>query len=263
VCSSDLHWLFDLDEEIPTSIEDAIKYIYSIVKINIAKSQMLIGLKSSVSMLKSLLLSEYELGPIGRLNLNKKLGLNISENEYSLCLDDLLIAAFHLLKVSNGIEYLDDIDDLKHKRVKRAADIIYDQINNSLNVLKKKIQNTLNKKSLNKRLLTPSYLFYIPAFNLERFLSSYELSQFLDQTNPLADIVHKRKLSSLGPGGLTPRTARFRVRDIHPSQYGRICPIETAEGQNAGIVTSFTTSAQIDKLGRIQNLVYELYSKSM
>lgn len=257
------HWLFDLDEEIPTSVEDAIKYIYSIVKINISKSQMLIGLKSSVSMLKSLFLSEYELGPIGRLNLNKKLGLNIAENEYSLCLDDLLIAAFHLLKVSNGIESLDDIDDLKHKRVKRAADIIYDQINNSLSVLNKKIQNTLNKKALNKRSLTPSYLFYIPPLNLERFLSSYELSQFLDQTNPLADIVHKRKLSSLGPGGLTPRTARFRVRDIHPSQYGRICPIETAEGQNAGIVTSFTTSAQIDKLGRIQNLVYELYSKSM
>jgi DNA-directed RNA polymerase subunit beta len=257
------HWIFDLDEEMPVSIDDAIKFIYTIVRPTVSKPQIMLGMKLSVYTFANMLLSEYELGPIGRLNFNKKLGLNTSENEFFLCLDDLLIAAFHLFKVSKGTEYLDDIDDLKHKRVRRAADIIYDQVSNSFNILNKKIQNTLNKKALNKRSLTPSYLFYIAPLSLERFLSSYELSQFLDQTNPLADIVHKRKLSSLGPGGLTPRTARFRVRDIHPSQYGRICPIETAEGQNAGIVTSFTTSAQIDKLGRIQNLVYKISSTSM
>jgi DNA-directed RNA polymerase subunit beta len=257
------HWIFDLDEEIPVSIEEAIKLIHSILKPNISKPHVILGMKSCLYTFSNILLHEYELGPIGRLNLNKKLGLNASENEFFLCLDDFLVAAFHLLKVSNGTEYLDDIDDLKHKRVRRAADIIYDQVSISFNIFKKKIQHTFNRKALNKRSLTPSYLFYIAPLSLERFLSSYELSQFLDQTNPLADIVHKRKLSSLGPGGLTPRTARFRVRDIHPSQYGRICPIETAEGQNAGIVTSFTTSAQIDKLGQIQNLVYEISSNSM
>ena len=244
------------EESFPLCVEDAIKYVSNIIKPNTAK------LKTGYTF-ANIFLSEYELGSIGRFHFNQRLGLNSLDNDPSLYIEDILVAALHLFKFDDGNEYVDDIDDLKYKQVKRVAETIHEQLRNSFTMLQKKIVNTLNKRSITKRPLSASYFFYIAPFNVERFFTSYELSQFLDQTNPLADIVHKRKLSALGPGGLTPRTARFRVRDIHPSQYGRICPIETAEGEKAGIVTSLTTSAQIDTKGRLESLVYCLSSRSM
>jgi DNA-directed RNA polymerase subunit beta len=244
------------EEAFPISVEDALKYVSNIVKPNITK------LKSGYTF-SNIFLNDYALGSIGRFNFNQRLGLNLLDNDKSLRVEDILVAALHLFQFDDGNEYVDDIDDLKYKQVKRIAETIQEQMRNSFSMLNKKILNTLNKRAITKRALSASYFFYIPPISLERFFTSYELSQFLDQTNPLADIVHKRKLSALGPGGLTPRTARFRVRDIHPSQYGRICPIETAEGEKAGIVTSLTTSAQIDKQGRLENLVYSISSLSM
>lgn len=261
------HWIFDELEkeqpEIPTSIEEASIYIYSIIRPSLSRPNNYHGSQPFLKIFLEIFLSEYELGTIGRLNFNRRLDLNIQENEIYLCIEDFIYAGFHLLDLWRGAKSLDDIDDLKHKRVRRAGDLIHEQIRNSFDILSNKIQSFFKKKALKKRKLNPTYFFYSSPLNLEGFLSSFELSQFIDQTNPLAEIVHKRKLSALGPGGLTPRTARFRVRDIHPSQYGRICPIETAEGQNAGIVTSFTMSAQIDELGRIQNLVYEISGTCM
>jgi len=105
--------------------------------------------------------------------------------------------------------------------------------------------------------------FFPPIIHLDRLFASYELSQYLDQTNPLADVVHKRKVSASGPGGLTARTARFRVRDIHPSQYGRICAIETAEGEKAGLVTALTITAGVDAEGHLSNQLYVLRSLQM
>lgn len=240
----------------PRSVEGAIKYVGMILKPNLSKIK---GRQS----LTNLILQDYALGSIGRFNFNQRLGMNSLAQNPNFTIEDLLSAALYLVQFVDGNQRLDDIDDLKHKRIKRVAETVHEHIQNSFIILNRKIQNTLTKRGLNKRPVSAGQLFFAPPLNLERFFTSYELSQFLDQTNPLADIVHKRKVSSLGPGGLTPRTARFRVRDIHPSQYGRICPIETAEGEKAGIVTALTTAAYIDTRGRISNLVYAMASSSM
>lgn len=244
------------DTSLPSSIEEAFKYVNNLLKPNITR------LKAGDS-LEQLILNDYALGTIGRLQFNDRLGLDAMDANLTLTVEDLIIAALYLFQVADGQAALDDIDDLKYKRVKRVAEIFQEQLHSSLTILGKKIQQTLQKRALNKRLLSPGYFLYVTPLNLERFLTAYELSQFLDQTNPLAEVVHKRKVSALGPGGLTARTARFRVRDIHPSQYGRICPIETAEGEKAGIVTALTAAAHIDVKGRIANVVYAIQSPSM
>ena len=240
----------------PRSVDEAMALLMPIIKPNTSK------IKTDPS-LNEYLLQDYPLGVIGRFNFNRRLGLNELTRDTELGLEDLVFAALHLLKFRDGQASLDDIDDLKHKRVKRVAEIVHEHLQNVLILLNKKVQNTLIKRTLTKRSISAGYFFYMPILNLERLFTSYELSQFLDQTNPLADIVHKRKLSALGPGGLTPRTARFRVRDIHPSQYGRICPIETAEGEKAGIVTALTTASSISHEGHITNIMYAISSPSM
>nr|YP_009258765.1 beta subunit of RNA polymerase [Cylindrocystis brebissonii]ANI25887.1 beta subunit of RNA polymerase [Cylindrocystis brebissonii] len=246
-------------EEIPFFVEDITKDLFYQLK---PKQKEVQTQQSIYEQFHSLFVESYELGHIGRFNLNKRLNLNISQKELFLRSQDLIAAADFLIKTTNGIGYLDDIDDLKHKHIKNVSNFLGEHLKTSLNTLNILIQRNLNKIVIRKRRTQwgtiPKNLISLNGIPFQRFFISYPLSQFLDQTNPLSELVHKRKLSSLGPGGLTTRTASFRVRDIHPSQYGKICPIETAEGQNAGVVISFATCVQLDTNGLFKNPIYEI-----
>nr|YP_009667711.1 RNA polymerase beta subunit [Schistochila macrodonta]QCW58487.1 RNA polymerase beta subunit [Schistochila macrodonta] len=201
-----------------------------------------------------------ELGKIGRLNLNKKLDIAVPENETFLLPHDILAAVDYLIKLKFGIGKLDDIDHLKNKRVCSVADLLQDQLKLALNRLENSIRQILRGAAKRKRLPTPKSLVTptLLVITLKEFFGSHPLSQFLDQTNPLTEMVHKRRLSSLGPGGLTRRTAGFQVRDIHSSHYGRICPIETSEGMNAGLIGSLAIHAKINILGCLESPFYKV-----
>jgi len=205
-----------------------------------------------------------ELGRIGRLNPNKKLNLDVPENETFLLPQDILTAVDYLIKLKFGVGRLDDIDHLKNRRVCSVADLLQDQFRLGLNRLENSIRQILRGATKRKRLPTPKSLVTPTplVMTFKEFFGSHPLSQFLDQTNPLTEMVHKRRLSSLGPGGLTRRTAGFQVRDIHPSHYGRICPIETSEGMNAGLIGSLAIHAEINSLGCLESPFYKISALS-
>jgi len=197
----------------------------------------------------------YKLGTIGRLNLNRRLNLSFSKSNNSLLPQDLIAAAEVLVRMSLGKESMDDIDHLKNKHVISVADMLRKQLSISLVDLQIQVRRAIRRSASSKRLLPPRSLMVSRPLTqmFHQFFGSHELIQFLDQTNPLAEMAHKRKLSLLGPGGLTRRTASFRTRDIHPSHYGRICTIETSEGMNAGVIPSLSICAQVDPQGVIEN----------
>nr|YP_010881322.1 RNA polymerase beta subunit [Moerckia flotoviana]WIA67274.1 RNA polymerase beta subunit [Moerckia flotoviana] len=201
-----------------------------------------------------------ESGRMGRLNLNKRLNLGVPENEIFSLPQDILAAIDYLIRLKLGTGTLDDIDHLKNRRVCSVADLSRDQLRLALNRLESSIRQILRGATKRKRFPTPKILVaptpLITTFK-ESF-GSHPLSQFLDQTNPLTEMVHKRRLSSLGPGGLTRRTASFQVRDIHPSHYGRVCPIETSEGMNAGLIASLAIHARISTLGCLESPFYRI-----
>lgn len=203
----------------------------------------------------------FELGKTGRLNLNKKFNLNIPEQETFLLPQDILAAVNYLIKSQFGMGKFDDIDHLKNKRVCSVADLLQDHLKLALNRLENSVRQIMRGANKRKRLPTlKSLITPTPVITtFKEFFGSHPLSQFLDQTNPLTEMVHKRRLSSLGPGGLTRRTAGFQVRDIHPSHYGRICPIETSEGMNAGLIGSLAIHAQINYLGDLESPFYKIY----
>lgn len=203
----------------------------------------------------------YDMGKQGRISFNKKLGLTISLNQTTLTAQDLLFATDYLIKVEKGLKGIDDIDHLKNRRVRTSGELIQLQLGTGLVRLEKTIREKMNKSSFSKVTPTLSYLINTKAVNgaLKEFFGSSPLSQFMDQINPLAEITHKRRLSSLGPGGVTRDTATMDIRGIHPSHYGRICPVETPEGKNTGLVNSMTTYARINSQGLILTPFYKVY----
>ena len=200
----------------------------------------------------------YDLGSLGRRSLNKKFGLSISENQLTLTRHDVFFALDYLISLKHGITSVDDIDHLKNRRVKASGELIQSQVSTGLIRLEKTIREKMKKF---KKGHTLSSLITTKPINgaLREFFGSSPLSQYLDQTNPLAEITHKRRLSSLGPGGISRETAGMAVRGIHPTHYGRICPIETPEGRNAGLVNSITIHAQITSNGFIKTPFYNVY----
>nr|NP_569621.1 RNA polymerase beta subunit [Psilotum nudum]Q8WI24.1 RecName: Full=DNA-directed RNA polymerase subunit beta; AltName: Full=PEP; AltName: Full=Plastid-encoded RNA polymerase subunit beta; Short=RNA polymerase subunit beta [Psilotum nudum]AGC26785.1 DNA-directed RNA polymerase subunit beta [Psilotum nudum]BAB84208.1 RNA polymerase subunit beta [Psilotum nudum] len=209
---------------------------------------------------RKLFKQRFELGQIGRRNPNNKLNLNVPENESFLLPQDLLAAIDYLIGIKYGIGTLDDIDHLKNRRVRSVANFLQGQLRLALTHLENSIRQTMHKAIKRKRSLTPKGLVISTPLltTFKEFFGSHPLSQFLDQTNPLAEMIHKRRLSTLGPGGLTRRTASFQVRDIHPSYYGRICPIETSEGINAGLITSLALHARVNDYGYLHSSFYNI-----
>nr|YP_010211684.1 RNA polymerase beta subunit [Leptochilus decurrens]UBI43135.1 RNA polymerase beta subunit [Leptochilus decurrens] len=206
----------------------------------------------------------FELGRIGRRNLNIKLTLDVPEEEHFSLPQDILAAADHSIEVSYGMGNLDDIDHLKNRRVRSAADLLQEQLKLALNRLENSIRQNLSRSVRRKRATTPRGLV-TPApvvATFKEFFGSHPLSQFLDQVNPLSEMVHKRRLSSVGPGGLTRRTASFQARDIHFSHHGRICPIETSEGMNAGLISSLAIQAEVSNSGSSQSPYFKISESS-
>nr|YP_009371162.1 RpoB [Torreya grandis]ARR75283.1 RpoB [Torreya grandis]QGU93513.1 RNA polymerase subunit beta [Torreya californica] len=205
------------------------------------------------------------LGKIGRRNPNKKLNLDIPENEIFSLPHDILAAVDYPIRVQFGTGILDDIDHLQNRYIRSVADLLQEQLGLAVYRLKEAISRTILYESTNpKSLLTPKKLatFISLTDTFQDFFCLHPLSQFLDQTNPLAEIVHSRKVSSLGPGGLTSRTATFRTRDIHPSHYGRICPITTSEGINVGLIASLSIYATLGHYGSLQSPFHRISDRS-
>nr|YP_009425188.1 RNA polymerase beta subunit [Asplenium pekinense]ASU93861.1 RNA polymerase beta subunit [Asplenium pekinense] len=236
------------------SSEDAIvelyKHLYSATDADISFSESIFR-----ELQKRFFQHRFELGRIGRRNLNMKLTSDVPETEHFLLPQDVLAAADHLIEISYGIGNLDDIDHLKNRRVRSVADLPQEQLKLALNRLENSIRQNISRAVRRKRVITPRGLV-TPApviATFREFSGSHPLSQFLDQTNPLSEMVHKRRLSSVGPGGLTRRTASFQARDIHFSHYGRIRPIETSEGMNAGLISSLAIQSEISHSGSLHS----------
>nr|YP_009568944.1 RNA polymerase beta subunit [Physena sessiliflora]YP_009569477.1 RNA polymerase beta subunit [Physena madagascariensis]QBC68862.1 RNA polymerase beta subunit [Physena madagascariensis]QBC68938.1 RNA polymerase beta subunit [Physena sessiliflora] len=205
-----------------------------------------------------------ELGRIGRRNMNRRLNLEIPQNNTFLLPRDILAAADHLIGLKFGMGTCDDMNHLKNKRIRSVADLLQDQFGLALVRLENAVRGTICGAIRHKFIPTPHNLVTSTPLTTtyESFFGLHPLSQVLDQTNPLTQIVHGRKLSSLGPGGLTGRTASFRMRDIHPSHYGRICPIDTSEGINVGLIGSLAIHAKIGSWGSLESPFFEIAKRS-
>jgi DNA-directed RNA polymerase subunit beta len=194
----------------------------------------------------------YDLGRVGRYKLNNRLGLDIDEHRRCLTKEDFIEIVRRIIKVNNGKEEPDDIDHLRNRRVRTAGNLIQNQFRIGLLRLERAIKERMS--IVGPEAATPSTLInnrpIVAA--VREFFGGSQLSQFMDQTNPLAELTHKRRLSAMGPGGLSRERAGFDVRDVHHSHYGKICPIETPEGPNIGLIGSLATYASINDYGFIQ-----------
>ncbi|MBC6420207.1 MAG: DNA-directed RNA polymerase subunit beta [Hormoscilla sp. SP12CHS1] len=200
----------------------------------------------------------YDLGKVGRYKLNKKLRLSVPETKRVLTQEDILTSINYLINLEFDIGTIDDIDHLGNRRVRSVGELLQNQVRVGLNRLERIIRERMTVSDSDQ--LTPTSLVNPKPLvaAIKEFFGSSQLSQFMDQTNPLAELTHKRRLSALGPGGLSRERAGFAVRDIHPSHYGRICPIETPEGPNAGLIGSLATHARVNEYGFIETPYYQV-----
>ncbi len=191
----------------------------------------------------------YDLGRVGRFLINKKLGTDARLSKRTIDLEMLVAAIKSLLEVKAGKKDIDDIDHLSNRRVKLIGELLQHQVRIGLLRVEKTFTERYSLMSSND--FSIQHLINSKAFStqIQDFFARSPLSQFMDQTNPIAEITHKRRLSAMGPGGLSRERAGFEVRDVHPTHYGRLCPIETPEGANIGLLTSLTTYAKIDSMG--------------
>lgn len=199
----------------------------------------------------------YDLGDVGRYKLNKKLQLNIPKSFHVLSTQDILAVVDYLINLrEQKIGTVDDIDHLGNRRIRSVGELLQNQIRLGLSRLERIIRERMvvcDIESLSlANLINPKPVIAV----IREFFCSSQLSQFMDQTNPLAELTHKRRISALGPGGLNRDRVSFAVRDIHPSHYGRICPIETPEGPNAGLIGSLAICARVNKYGFIETPLY-------
>src|SRR5688572_6976972 len=194
----------------------------------------------------------YDLGRVGRYKLNQRLELKGAEDVTVLRREDFVEIIKYLIKLRNGIGNVDDIDHLGNRRVRSIGELIANQFSLGLSRMARLVRERMTTQDPEKMSLDDLVYARTISAVINAFFGSSQLSQFMDQTNPLAEMTHKRRLSALGPGGLTRERAGFEVRDVHYSHYGRMCPIETPEGPNIGLITSLSTYARINELGFIE-----------
>jgi len=194
----------------------------------------------------------YNLGSVGRYILNRKLKLNHSLDEHLLDLETVTAAVKSLLDLKNGTGKIDDIDHLGNRRVRTVAELLQNQFRIGLARLERTVRDRMAIYELENMVPHSLVNSKLVSTVIKDFFARSQLSQFMDQTNPLAEMTHKRRLSALGPGGLSRERAGFEVRDVHYSHYGRICPIETPEGPNIGLIASMSTYAQVNDFGFIE-----------
>ena len=240
----------------------SLNQIYSVFKLEQLKnmsSSSTIWKKSKLNLFEKFMNPTcYDLGIIGRIRINKKLHTTIYTKNLTLNSNDLLLSIDYLLKIKYGLETVDDIDHLKNKRIKTSGELIQIQLNLGIIRLRKLIIEKISNKTKQWNLLNVITSTPIDS-TLAEFFGLNPLSQFMDEINPLAIITHKRRISSLGFGGVNRDTATLTIRSIHPTLYGRICPIETPEGKNAGLVNSFSIFANINYEGLIETPFFQVY----
>lgn len=197
--------------------------------------------------------ARYDLSEVGRIKLNSRLGIDIPLDKTVLTKEDIKYIIKSLLEIKDGKASTDDIDHLGNRRVRSVGELIENQFRVGLVRMEKAIVERMSAVSIDT--VMPNDLVNSKSLStvVKDFFSSSQLSQFMDQTNPLSEVTHKRRLSALGPGGLSRDRASFEVRDVHTTHYGRICPIETPEGQNIGLINSLATYARINKYGFIES----------
>ena len=194
----------------------------------------------------------YDLSKVGRLKLNHKLKLNVPLEQGTLRREDILEVVRYLIELKNGNGTIDDIDHLGNRRVRAVGELVENQYRIGLVRMERAIKERMSLQDI-ETLMPQELINYKPVSAvIKEFFGSSQLSQFMDQTNPLSEITHKRRLSALGPGGLTRERAGFEVRDVHPTHYGRVCPIETPEGPNIGLIASLSTYARVNDYGFVE-----------
>ena len=211
-------------------------------------------IKSAVAMFGNLFFNpeRYDLSAVGRLKLNYKLGLTTPLDCQILTKEDILEVVRYLIDLKNGKGNIDDIDHLGNRRVRAVGELLENQYRIGLVRMERAIKERMSLQEVEN--LMPHDLINSKPVSavVKEFFGSSQLSQFMDQTNPLSEVTHKRRLSALGPGGLTRERAGFEVRDVHPTHYGRVCPIETPEGPNIGLIASLSTYARINEHGFVE-----------
>jgi len=195
----------------------------------------------------------YDLGRVGRYKINQRLKVNEAKDNTVLTENDFIAIIRYLIELSEGRGYTDDIDHLGNRRVRSVGELIANQFSVGLSRMARLIKERMSINNDPERITLDDLVnARTVSAVIQAFFGSSQLSQFMDQTNPLAELTHKRRLSALGPGGLTRERAGFEVRDVHYSQYGRMCPIETPEGPNIGLITSLSCYARVNDLGFIE-----------
>ena len=214
----------------------------------------LVTVESARSLVKQMFFNpqRYDLADVGRYKINVRLKLNIPEDEIVLTKEDVLQTINYVKNLLSGEGYTDDIDNLSNRRVRGVGELLSIQIKGGMLRMAKMVKEKMNIQDITT--LTPQSLLNTKPLNalIIEFFGSGQLSQFMDQSNPLAELTHKRRISALGPGGLSRERAGFEVRDVHNSHYGRICPIETPEGPNIGLIGSLSTYGKVNKYGFIE-----------
>jgi DNA-directed RNA polymerase subunit beta len=194
----------------------------------------------------------YDLGEVGRYKINRKLGIDASTTQKTLTKEDIILIIKYLVRLTNGKAEIDDIDHLSNRRVRTVGEQLYAQFGVGLARMARTIRERMNVRD--NEVFTPVDLINARTLSsvINSFFGTSQLSQFLDQTNPLSEITHKRRISALGPGGLSRERAGFEVRDVHYSHYGRLCTIETPEGPNIGLISTLCVHAAINEMGFIE-----------
>ncbi len=248
--SSDYSIIFKtLEKDTSNTEKEAIQYIYRQLRNAEPPDDA-----SAREVITNLFFSEkrYDLGEVGRYRINKKLGLTTSMDVKVLTREDIIAIIKYLIELINSNTDVDDIDHLSNRRVRTVGEQLYNQFTVGLARMSRTIRERMNVRD--NEVFTPIDLINAKTISsvINTFFGTNALSQFMDQTNPLAEMTHKRRMSALGPGGLTRERAGFEVRDVHYTHYGRLCPIETPEGPNIGLISSLCIYAKINDLGFIE-----------
>ena len=238
-----------LQKDPTNSLKEAVVYIYRQLRSAEPPDEA-----AAIGVIDKLFFSDqrYSLGAVGRHRINNRLKINTPEDKYVLTNEDIIEIIKQLIELTNSKVDVDDIDHLSNRRVRTVGDQLANQFYIGLNRMARTIRDRMNVRD--NEVFTPTDLINAKTLSsvINSFFGTSQLSQFMDQTNPLAEVTHKRRVSALGPGGLTRERAGFEVRDVHYTHYGRLCPIETPEGPNIGLISSLCVYAKVNDLGFIE-----------
>ncbi|MDD4544491.1 MAG: DNA-directed RNA polymerase subunit beta, partial [Bacteroidales bacterium] len=254
--SSDFSIIFNtLQKDTANNAKEAVEFIYRQLRSAEPPDE-----ETARGIIEKLFFSDkrYDLGDVGRYKINKKLNLDVSNETKVLTQLDIISIIKHLIELINSKTEVDDIDHLSNRRIRTVGEQLYAQFGVGLARMSRTIRERMNVRD--NEVFTPTDLINAKTLSsvINSFFGTNQLSQFMDQTNPLAELTHKRRISALGPGGLSRERAGFEVRDVHYTHYGRLCTIETPEGPNIGLISSLCVFAKINHLGFIETPYYKV-----